>query len=76
MGNATPTTVYLKPAIRRVLKVKSAESAQTVSCIINQAVLAMFKEDALDLEAIEKRRREPSRPFESVLEDLKRDGLL
>ena len=30
----------------------------------------------LDLEAFEKRAKERSRPFEKVLEDLKRDGLL
>ncbi len=76
MGQATRTTVYLDPGIHRVLKVKSAESAQTVSSIINQAVCEKFREDVLDLDAIEKRRKEPSRPFEKVLEDLKRDGLV
>jgi len=73
-------TVYLDPGIHRVLKVKSAESDQTVSSIINQAVCEKFGEDAiedaLDLQAIEERRNEPSRPFDEVLADLKRDGLL
>ena len=76
MSSGTRTTVYLKPEIHRALKVKSAEGARTVSSMINQAVLTMFREDAIDLEACEARRREPGRPFEKALEDLKRDGLL
>jgi hypothetical protein len=43
---------------------------------VNAAVTAALREDALDLEAFEKRRKEPSRPFETVLRDLRRDGLL
>jgi len=42
----------------------------------NQAVIELFREDALDLDAFDKRRKEPARPFEKALEDLKRDGLL
>jgi hypothetical protein len=76
MAGETRTTVYLKPRVYRALKVKAAESDRTISDIVNQAVLELLREDALDLEAFEKRRREPSRPFEKVLEDLKRDGLL
>jgi len=34
------------------------------------------RDDTLDLEALEKRTKERSRPFEKVLADLKRDGLL
>ncbi len=33
----------------------------------------MFREDAIDLEAIQKRRNEPRRPLKDVLKDLKRD---
>ncbi len=76
MAEGTRTTVYLKPQVYRALKVKSAESDRTISELVNQAVLELFREDALDLEAFEKRRKEPTRPFEKALEDLKRDGLL
>jgi len=79
MGAVNRVTVYLHPSIHSVLKVKSAESDQTVSSIINQAVCEKFGEeaieDALDLQAIEERRNEPSRPFDDVLRDMKRDGL-
>ncbi|MBM4133623.1 MAG: CopG family transcriptional regulator [Nitrospira sp.] len=76
MAEGTRTTVYLKPQVYRALKVKSAESDRTISELVNQAVLELFREDALDLEAFSKRRKEPTRPFEKALEDLKRDGLL
>ncbi len=76
MAGETRTTVYLKPRVYRALKVKAVTTDRSVSDLINVAVLEALREDALDLEAFEKRRKEPARPFEKVLEDLKRDGLL
>ncbi len=60
----------------RALKVKAATTDRSISDLINAAVIETLREDALDLEALEKRAKESSRPFETVLEDLKRDGLL
>ena len=60
----------------RALKIKAATSDRSLSELVNAAVTAALREDALDLEAFERRRKEPSRPFERVLEDLRRDGLL
>lgn len=76
MAGQTKTTVYLQPKVYRALKVKAATTDRSVSDLINAAVVEALREDALDLEAFEKRAKEPSRPFEKVLEDLKRDGLL
>ncbi len=76
MATDTRTTVYLKPKVYRALKVKAATTDRSISELVNTAVLEAFREDALDLEAFEKRSKEPSRSFEKVLEDLKRDGLL
>ena len=73
---ATKTTVYLEPKVYRALKVKAATTDRSLSDLINSAVLEALREDALDLEAFERRAKEPSRPFEKVLKDLKRDGLL
>ena len=75
MANSARTTVYLNPGVYRALKLKSAESDRTLSDIVNQAVLELLREDSLDLAAVEKRQGEPSRPFEEVLKDLKRDRL-
>ena len=76
MASDTRTTVYLKPAVYRALKVKAATTDRSLSELVNAAVLESLREDALDLEAFDRRSKEPSRPFEKVLEDLKRDGLL
>jgi hypothetical protein len=76
MPSDTRTTIYLKPKIYRALKVKAATTDRSVSDLVNAAVLESLREDALDLEAFERRAKEPSRSFEKVLEELKRDGTL
>lgn len=76
MPSDTRTTVYLKPKVYRALKVKAATTDRSLSDLINAAVLESLREDALDLEAFDRRAKEPSRSFEKVLEELKRDGPL
>jgi hypothetical protein len=76
MAGDTRTTIYFRPRVYRALKIKAATSDRSLSELVNAAVTAALREDAADLEAFGKRRKEPSRPFEKVLEDLKRDGLL
>jgi len=76
MGETNRTTVYLKPGLRRALKVKAAVSDRSLSDLVNEAVAESLREDALDLKAFRRRRREPSRALEDVIGDLKRDGLL
>lgn len=72
----TRTTIYLKPKVHRALKVKAVTTDRSVSDLVNAALLESLREDALDLEAFERRSKEPSRSFEKLLEDLKRDGTL
>jgi hypothetical protein len=76
MGSQTKTTVYLAPKVYRALKVKAATTDRSISELINAAVIEALREDALDPEAFGTRAKEPARPLERVLEDLKRDGLL
>lgn len=70
------TTVYLDPKIHRAIKMKAVQMNAKLSDLVNEALRLSLKEDALDLEAIKDRAHEPSRSFEEVLDDLKRDGLL
>ncbi len=72
----TRTTVYLDQKLYRAAKVKSAVTERSLSEVINHALLLSLREDETDLNAFHKRRHEPSRHFEAVLKDLKRDGLL
>jgi len=76
MAGGRRTTIYLRPQVYRALKIKAATTDRSLSELINGAVIEALREDALDLEAFEKRAKERSRPFEKVLENLKRDGLL
>ncbi len=72
----TRTTIYLDQKLYRAAKVKSAVTEQSLSDLVNHALLLSLREDDADLSSFHKRRREPARPFEDVLKDLKRDGLL
>ena len=72
----TRTTLYLDPKIHKALKIKAAETDSSISALVNEALVEALREDADDLDAIRKRAKEPSRPFEEALAELKRDGLL
>jgi hypothetical protein len=76
MPSDTRTTIYLKPKVYRALKVKAATTDRSLSDLVNAALLESLREDALDLEAFDRRAKEPSRSFERLLEELKRDGTL
>lgn len=70
------TTVYFDPALHRALRLKAAETEQSLSDLVNAAVRETLVEDSEDLEAFEARSNEPSLSFEEVLKDLKRRGKL
>ena len=72
----TRTTVYLDTKVYRAAKVKSALTEKSLSELINGALVMALREDETDLAAYEERRKEPSRPFEAVLKELKQDGLI
>jgi predicted transcriptional regulator len=76
MSSARRVTVYLDPALHRALRIKAAETDQSVSDIVNQAVRLSLAEDAEDLAAFRARAKEPNLDFETVLKDLRRRGKL
>ena len=59
-------TVYLKPEYHRALRIKAAETEYSVSDLVNLAVKQALLEDAVDLEAFDKRAREPLLIFGSI----------
>lgn len=69
-------TVYLDPSLHRALRVKAAETEQSVSDLVSAAVRQSLTEDAADLALFDARAREPVSLFEDVLKDLKRRGKL
>lgn len=70
------STVYLDPELRRVLKVQAAETASTLSELINEAIRESLREDRNDLAAFEERASEPTITFEAMLKRLDLDGKL
>ena len=69
-------TVYLDPHLHRALKVKAAQTDRSVSDLVNDAIRQVLSEDADDLEAFQKRAKEPNLAFEDVLRDLRKRGKL
>lgn len=70
------TTIYFDPSIHRALRLKAAETEQSLSGLVNAAVREVLFEDAEDLEAFEARADEPSDSFADVVKDMKRRGEL
>ena len=71
-----PTTVYIESKLLQAVKIKAVQGRTSVSKLINEALKFSLREDLTDLAAISSRHHEPIRVFESVLKDLKHDGLL
>jgi hypothetical protein len=69
-------TVYFHPSLHRALRLKAAESDQSLSELVNAAIRQSLAEDASDLAAFEARAHEPALAFEAVLKDLRRRGKL
>lgn len=69
-------TIYLEPRLHKALKLKAAHLDRTLSDLVNEAIRQSLAEDAIDLEAIEKRKKQPERSFEAFVTELRKDGLL
>ncbi|HEV2493588.1 MAG TPA: CopG family transcriptional regulator [Terriglobia bacterium] len=69
-------TIYFDPRLHRALRLKAAETEHSVSDLVNQAVKQSLAEDSEDLAAFEARAGEPNLPFEKVVKDMRKRGLL
>ena len=76
MGIPKRATIYLDANLHRALRLKAAQTDQSMSELVNDAVRQSLLEDAEDLEAFEARAKEPNLDFESLLKDLRRRGKL
>ena len=76
MSSPKRATVYFEPEIHRALRLKAATSDKSISDMVNDAVKLTLAEDAEDLGAFAKRKREPNLDFEQFVKALKRRGKL
>jgi hypothetical protein len=69
-------TLYLDESIHKAIRLKAAETRQSMSVLVNDALRASLTEDLDDLREIKKRRKEKSIGFEAFLGQLKQDGII
>ena len=76
MTTAKRATVYFDESLHKALRVKAAETDQSISDLVNTAVRQNLLEDAEDLAAFRERAKEPTLAFEGLIRDMKRRGKL
>ena len=69
-------TVYFDAELHRALRLKAAETEQSMSDLVNEAVRIALLEDAEDLQAARDRISEPTVSYDSFVSDLKARGKL
>jgi hypothetical protein len=74
MQSTKRATVRLDPKLHRALRKRAAEAERSIDELIDDAVREALAEDADDLAAVADRKDEPTRPFKSFVNDLKRRG--
>jgi hypothetical protein len=68
------STVYIRSDIHRAIKLKAVVTNQSISDIVNDALLATLSEDEEDLRAFEAHSNDPLMTYEELLTRLKADG--
>jgi hypothetical protein len=71
MKDSKRATVYFDPDVHRALSRKAAQSFQSVSHVVNEAVRIALAEDAEDLKAFRERASEKNLDFANVVKSLK-----
>jgi hypothetical protein len=70
------STIYFDEPTHLALRLKAAETDQTISELVNAAVRLALAEDADDLLAFRDRAAEPVLRFEELVRDMRRPGQL
>ena len=70
------TTITINDKIYRALRIRAAESGETVSALVEDAVKEQVLEDLDDLRTVKERENEPAIDFKVFVKDLKADGLI
>lgn len=70
------TTLTINDELFRALKIRSAESEESISQIVEDAVKYRLLEDAEDIEDALKSKNEPVYNFDDLVKKFKAEGLL
>ena len=69
-------TLNLEDAILHALKLKSSETKQSISELVNDALKATLQEDLEDIKSWEERKGEDTYSYEEFLELLKKEQVI
>ena len=69
-------TVYFEPEVHKALRLRAAANDRSISELVNEAVRVSLAEDAADLTAFDRRKKERSESFDSFVQGMKRRGLI
>lgn len=67
-------TIYFDPDLHKALRLKAADTSRSITDLVNEAVREALSEEAEDLAAFDKRKREPLVSYDEMLKRLKKDG--
>lgn len=70
------TTITLNDKLFRALKMRAAETDESVSQFVENAVKYQILEDFEDIEDAAKRQSEPNHSFDDLVAQFKAEGLL
>lgn len=69
-------TLYLEKPIHKALRLKAAESRQSMSGLVNDALKVALLEDLEDIETWKERKNDEVVGFEDFVQSLKKDGII
>jgi hypothetical protein len=72
----TKSTLYLEDSVHQALRLKAAETKQSMSELVNDALKASLQEDLEDIKSWRERKDEKTYGYEEFVELLKKDGIL
>jgi hypothetical protein len=72
----TKSTLYLEDRVHQALRLKAAETKQSMSELVNDALKASLQEDLEDISSWRERKDEETCGYEEFVELLKKDGVL
>ena len=76
MSTPKRATVYFEPEIHKALRLRAAANDRSISELVNEAVRVSLAEDAVDLSAFDRRKKERSESFDGFVQGMKRRGLI
>jgi len=72
--NTKRTTIYLESDLHQALRIKAAQTENSMSELVQEAIKLSLAEDSIDLAAFDERKKEPSLAFEDVVKKLRKNG--